>query len=359
MMDKSWDTVLSESVLKFISADDISLYHKAIIDMAVATNDGHAATNLISYPTDLTEYFTLVDSNTVVRISPEQSSLERGDIILKVGNKEIWNIRDSIAVTISSSNIHYTNYRVDRQLYDVIRYASDITILRKNIKLTVPIKFAPAYLQKNKRDMEISSSFKKISNETGYVNLDRLKDSEVSNMFDSMKNTKGIILDLRNYPRHSSFYDIICYLSSKQQHEYLQFTLPDTLHPGAFYWRHYAMSYSDEQIVNSSKYVGKIVVLIFENTMSSAETTAVMYRTAGNAILIGRPTAGANGNAAKLLLPNKVSVFFSGYGAYYPDRTEIQRKGVIPDIEVYPDMQSIMAGKDEILEAAISYIENL
>jgi hypothetical protein len=68
----------------------------------------------------------------------------------------------------------------------------------------------------------------------------------------------------------------------------------------------------------------------------------------------------AFGNCAQLLLPNKVYAYFSGLGAYYPDRTEIQRKGVIPDIEVYPDMQSILEGRDEILErAAISYINEL
>jgi C-terminal processing protease CtpA/Prc len=84
-----------------------------------------------------------------------------------------------------------------------------------------------------------------------------------------------------------------------------------------------------------------------------------MYRTAGNATLIGRPTAGANGDIIKLLLPNNVYVYFSSLGAYYPDWTETQRKGVIPDIEIYPDMQSIIEGEDEILEAAISYIKEL
>ncbi|MCL1821805.1 MAG: hypothetical protein FWG22_03170 [Prolixibacteraceae bacterium] len=37
----------------------------------------------------------------------------------------------------------------------------------------------------------------------------------------------------------------------------------------------------------------------------------------------------------------------------------IQRKGVIPDIEVYATMETIMEGKDEILEEAIRYINNL
>jgi hypothetical protein len=354
LMDKSWDIVLSESVSKFISAGDIASYGKAVTDISVAINDGHAFTSITPHDLEFTEYFTVVDSNTVVRIPPEQTLLERGDIILKIGNREIWNVRDSLAGLIASSCIHYTGYVINSRLYQIAG-GSDIVVQRNNRVLTIPVKFIPAF----KKKTESSVSFKKISDRIGYANLGSLKTEEISAMFDSLKHTKGIILDLRNFP-HVSFYDIIRYFTTKQEHEYIQLTFPDLLHPGAFYWgKKVIWSYTDEQIANISKYNGKIVVLVSEIIFSAAETNAVMYRTAGNAILIGRPTAGSNGDLTQLLLPDNVSVHISGLGAYYPDRTETQRKGIIPDIEVYPDMQSIMAGKDEILEAAISYIENL
>ena len=34
----------------------------------------------------------------------------------------------------------------------------------------------------------------------------------------------------------------------------------------------------------------------------------------------------------------------------------MQRTGIIPDIEVYPTMDDIMAGRDEVLEAAIKFL---
>jgi hypothetical protein len=357
LMDKSWDIVLSESVPKFISASDISSYDRAIIDMAVDVNDGHAFTSVTPSVNDLTEYFTLIDSNTVVNIPPKPCQLEKGDIILKIGNRDIRNIRDSIAVFISSSNVRYTNYMIDKHLYTLMQNNSAITIRRNNKTLNVPVEFIPPVRKKT----EPLPSFEKISNEIAYIRLNELKKDEIPGMFDSLTHTKGIIMDLRNYPRNSFFNDVICHLSTKREHEYLQFTYADLAHPGAFYWSEKNMwpSYTEEQIASSRKYKGKVVVLISEITFSAAETAAVMYRTAGNAILIGRPSAGSNGDLAQLLLPNKVFVYFSGLGAYYPDRTGTQRKGVIPDIEVYPDMQSILNGKDEILERAISYINDL
>ncbi|WP_057938599.1 hypothetical protein [Algoriphagus resistens] len=46
----------------------------------------------------------------------------------------------------------------------------------------------------------------------------------------------------------------------------------------------------------------------------------------------------------------------SGIGIFYPDGTETQRKGVKIDIEANPTIEGIAAGKDEILEKAIEFI---
>lgn len=46
----------------------------------------------------------------------------------------------------------------------------------------------------------------------------------------------------------------------------------------------------------------------------------------------------------------------SGIGVYYPDGTETQRIGIVPDIICKPTIQGIKAGKDELLEKALVLI---
>jgi C-terminal processing protease CtpA/Prc len=46
----------------------------------------------------------------------------------------------------------------------------------------------------------------------------------------------------------------------------------------------------------------------------------------------------------------------TGIGVYYPDGTETQRIGIIPDIKVKPTIEGIRAGKDEVLEKAMEVI---
>jgi C-terminal processing protease CtpA/Prc len=46
----------------------------------------------------------------------------------------------------------------------------------------------------------------------------------------------------------------------------------------------------------------------------------------------------------------------SGIGVYYPDGTETQRVGIVPDIEVKPTIQGVKDKRDELLEMAIKII---
>jgi C-terminal processing protease CtpA/Prc len=358
LMDKSWDIQLSEFIPKF-SSPDMQIYRKAITKMAVTVNDGHAYTNTMPYIDfspfpPLVEQVTVIDGNTVIRIPPSasvESLLKRGDIILKIGEQDIHDFRDTVSAHIASSNLHYTKYMCNLYICQQILNGTELTVLRN--RKEVKIRTKPNTGNNWEEQMP---PYKKISDKAGYPIVSKLNAGELFGMFSAFKDTKGIILDLRNYPGNNVSGYIISHLSRKEKHKYLTFTCPDISRPGAFFWIKDSIKYPQRTM---HQYNGKIVVLVSEGTMSAAETTSVMYRTAINATLIGRPTAGANGNVSRLSLPGEITVCFSGLGAYYPDSSETQRKGIIPDIEVYPDMQSILDGKDEILERAISYVNEL
>jgi C-terminal processing protease CtpA/Prc len=72
--------------------------------------------------------------------------------------------------------------------------------------------------------------------------------------------------------------------------------------------------------------------------------------------LVGSTTAGTDGNRSEVPLPGGVYTYFSGHGVLYPDATETQHKGLRIDKEVRPTIAGILAGKDEVLEAAIKMI---
>lgn len=353
LMDRPWDETLSDFIPPFIDAYYYLSYYETVQKLATRLNDGHVTTTgSINYDIFQFKYLTLIDTSTVVRASPEGSLLERGDIIVSLGGKSIRTIRDSIAALISSSNQLYTAYAVNGWIYHSVLDGSILTVLRNRREITIKEDKKPL-------PKESSPSFRTISPDIGYVNLEVLKNSDIPVMIDSLKDRRVIIFDLRNYPL--LFYSpwlLFCHLTSMQEYCYGLATYADLSHSGAFYRYELRMKCPDELWQrNNNKYKGKMVVLINAATKSAAETWAMSFRI-HSATLIGTPTAGANGNVIRLSLPGGIKVSYSGLGFYYPDGEVMQRKGIIPDIEVYPTMDDIMAGRDEVLDAAIKYINS-
>lgn len=82
-----------------------------------------------------------------------------------------------------------------------------------------------------------------------------------------------------------------------------------------------------------------------------------MFRAGQNTTIIGSQTAGADGTISKVNLPGGIQTWITGAGVYLPDGGEIQRVGVIPDIEVKPTIEGIREGRNELVEKAIEVIE--
>jgi len=65
--------------------------------------------------------------------------------------------------------------------------------------------------------------------------------------------------------------------------------------------------------------------------------------------LIGSPTAGAGAYFANYNLPGNIRLWLSG--------SPISREGIQPDIFVRPTIKGIQAGKDEVLERAVKFLQ--
>ena len=99
-------------------------------------------------------------------------------------------------------------------------------------------------------------------------------------------------------------------------------------------------------------------MLIDERAISQSEHTGLFFEAANRTKFIGSPTAGANGDVTNFSLPGGISVHFSGQGVWHPDGRQLQRLGLQPDIEARPTLAGIRAGKDEVLDKAVEYLQH-
>jgi C-terminal processing protease CtpA/Prc len=193
-------------------------------------------------------------------------------------------------------------------------------------------------------------AFRKLSNDVAYLKLSSVKIADAARYIDSANNTKGLVIDIRNYPSEFVVFALGSLLVDKKT-EFVRFTSGDLSNPGAFHWNP-PLSLSPEP----PHYSGKIVILVDETSLSQAEYTAMAFRSARGATVIGSTTAGADGNVSAIPLPGGLRTMISGIGVFYPDKKPTQRIGILPNVEIKPTIAGIRAGRDELLETALRQI---
>jgi C-terminal processing protease CtpA/Prc len=193
-------------------------------------------------------------------------------------------------------------------------------------------------------------TFRLLSKDIAYLKLSSVKASDVPRYMEKARNTKGMIVDIRNYPSEFVVFTLGQFLVT-QPTPFARITSADFANPGAFIWGQPVMLQP-----GATHYGGKVVILVDEITQSQAEYTTMALQSSPNAIVVGSTTAGADGNFSNTPLPGNLKSMISGLGIYYPNKTPTQRIGVHLDIRAYPTIPGIKADRDEVLETGIRKI---
>lgn len=192
-------------------------------------------------------------------------------------------------------------------------------------------------------------AFQRLTDEVAYLKLSSVVAADVPDYLRRADGATVLVVDIRNYPNEFVPFALGGHLVTEPT-AFARFTKADAANPGAFSW-------TDPVVLQPLEpdFPGKLVILVDETSLSQAEYTAMALRASPNALVVGSTTAGADGDVSPIPLPGGVSAMISGIGVFYPDRTPTQRVGIVPDIEVEPTIAGLRAGRDEVLEAAVSH----
>lgn len=357
-MDQSWDKTLEKLLPLFLNAQNEQEYHMAMLQLTATLDDSHGW--LI---TDFTNqhygYFwapvklKMIDGKVVVAEMYDKSKAEKddwqmGDILKAVAGVLVSELIAEDMKYMSGSNLSAMYRNIEISLLNGSTTSVEIEILRDGkLQKKDVSRYLKSKFNKEKRE---DPKWKIIDGNIGYVNLGILENNDVAQMMKELKTTKAIIFDIRNYPK-GTLYTIANEINTESK-PFVKFTLPNLEYPGQFTWTE---AYNAGK-KNHNAYVGKVVLLINENTQSHAEFTAMALQTAPDVTIIGSQTAGADGNVSDISFLGKFKTYMSGIGVFYPDGRETQRIGIVPDIKVKPTLKGIKEGKDEVLEKALEVI---
>jgi C-terminal processing protease CtpA/Prc len=370
LMGEDWDAVLKESLPKLEQAADAREYALAIAGMVTHVHDSHAK---ISGSRAFDDFLGVAPPPIQTRMieglpvvtalldedAAAKAGIAPGDIILAVDGEDARERMRRLGRYIAAS----TPQSLDRIVMQYWLNGSPGTVAALTVRdgndkvKEVRIARSLDALGRYSRTCEVLQI---LPGNIGYADLERLAPSGVDEMFEKFKDTKAIIFDMRGYPRGTAWL-IAPRLTERKGVVAARFRRPLALAPEGRWgdvstlgagWDF--VQYIPE--VENWKYRGQTVMLIDERAMSQAEHAGLFFEAANGTRFIGSRTAGANGDVTRFTIPGGITVRFSGHDIRHADGRQLQRVGLIPDVEVKPSIQGVRAGRDEVLEKALEHL---
>lgn len=363
LMSNSWDEALQRCLYKMTKVQDAHEYGVILQEMAASLDDSHVgvgsrALGGNSRTHGIGVVLAAIDEGILVANVTDPALLRSG--LLKVGDDivqidgeyvgaRLARLRAAMAASTEAG-------RWRKAMAEMLTFLPGASVTlqveggdgkRREVVLQ-PTPLDDALAPRHARPMIA------VNKGIAYVDLDRLQAGEVDAMFDKIKGSRALILDMRGYP-HGTGRAIAERLNVNDASIFAMNYQPLVTAPEASYG--VQLAYPDFLFpARAPLYQGKVVMLINEHTQSQAEHLALAVEAATPVTFIGTPSAGANGDLREVVLPGKVHVWYSGLEVRHADGRQLQRVGVQPHILVAPSVAGLRAGRDEVLERAQAFL---
>ena len=364
LADRSWDLVLKEFLPVFFDYKDDLSYIININKFMACLDEEHGWVKLhddlaiqpnFADNTLLPLRLNYINGQVVVMdVFDRKLDFRPGDVICRVNNREVHTILDSLAVYQGAARKENRYNCVVPEVVSAPGAVMQVDYQRGDTAKSVQIDLKsvqPTYRSWLRYLFPImKKTFAHLDGDLLYLNLGKITSATLDSLMANHEQYKGIIMDLRIYPKHFNIYwDGKYFISDTTLFAICSYNNPQNL-------GHRKMTEIRCVRKPEKYYQGRIVLLVDHNTISKGEFTAMGLQQAPDVITVGSPTAGCDGDSSPIPLPFADSARFSTIGVYYPDGRQTQRIGVDIDVLVYPSPEGIRQGRDELLENAISIL---
>lgn len=355
---QDWTAVLAAFIPRFTLAKSKTDYQLALFEVIAKANDTHAnlwSSLAVRPPVGecaLPVTFRFVGDKLVVyRLGSGDSSFRPGDVLDTFDGASIQSLVGKWARYYGDSNDAARQRDLGANLTRGACGPVPVKITRNGVPVQMLATRTPWKQTPVTHDLP-GDTFRLLSPEVAYIKLSSIKVTDLPTYFDKAKITKGLIVDIRNYPSDFMPFAMGAYLATKPT-PFVAFTSADLANPGAFH-------FGNGPLIQPGPvhYGGRVAILVDETSVSQSEYTAMALSAMPNAVVVGSTTAGADGNVSSIPLPGQLLTMITGLGVFYPDHRPTQRIGIVPDVVSKPTIQGIAAGRDEVLETATHHIED-
>jgi C-terminal processing protease CtpA/Prc len=204
----------------------------------------------------------------------------------------------------------------------------------------------------------------RIATDIAYLDLDRLDDVAATAAIASAADTRAIVLDLRGAaPAWATVLRrlvaspefVVARVVGRAQSSPCTVASP----------RDAGRVCADERVSTpvvvrfdtTGRYRGRVVALIDERTQGTVEQFALALGTGARAALIGSTSAGAAADTVSMILPGALRLSYPTEEIRRADGGQLHRTGITPLVEAHQTVRGLRAGKDDVIDRAVSWLQ--
>jgi C-terminal processing protease CtpA/Prc len=354
------DNGFRKALRKCINEPDEQEFSGVLKEMLSPVKDSHI--NIFG-PEDnfFPSFFTDICNDTVFVTQVLDSSLplQKGDLIKSINDIPVSRIIDSLAGLNSAAN------PASAKIFAI----AEVMKGRQGTKMKLEITrkgscFVYEVLRDfNKWDLsvtDVASKFPAIQwmeDSIIYINIGVVTESLLNRETENIAKSKGIIVDLRQYPYDSSVALLLEHIVSVKTEIPYYYFVPVNLMPDK------GNNFSDPE-KNYRKFLPRFpsfsqpfIVLIDKQTTSMGETYAYYFKNSGRAKLIGERTQGTTGSMNDVLLTSTgFRVSYTGAYFSFEDKRPFALTSIEPDIVVSPSCRDKLKDEDYLIQYALKYL---
>lgn len=369
-----WEAALVRALTRAATDTSTEAFGATLGRMMSELRDGHSQVDIPgSSPFAAPSFRTAwVEGKLVVTAldSASKDPIAVGDVIVSVDGVPAQYVLDHLDSVYTAAKAEPTR---NRSIMTLFGFASDTV-------MTVEVKSA-SQREAATRKIRVSRSYanfppvKRLEPVTEvkpgywYVDIRRMNDSAFNASVPRFAGARGIIFDLRGYPRLSTIKLAGHFVDDTARWGGETMSIPLVLRPnrermvflGPRDGKNLPAWSSPETgwVISpvAPRLTNNVIFLTDSRAISYSESTLDMVTKLHLGVIVGSPTAGTNGNVNPFALPGGYGVVWTGMRVLRHDGTRLQGIGITPDIQVRPTISGIAAGRDEVLERGIAEVE--
>jgi hypothetical protein len=317
--------------------------------LSAAAPDGHARVGCPGKLQPALPPFAVdVIEDQVVVVATGDPAIQRGDIVVSVdGHPATGLLSDSAALASGTPQRRLVRARAQfatgptgSSLRMRIRRGGaeqDITVARRDTTL----------------DLFSHPSIERLDGGIYYVDLARAAAPEIEAAMERLASAPGVVFDLRD--RLPDVGRVLSHLLTRPDDAKTWLAVPHVIRPD-----HQASSISGWQTdgwelsVRQPHIAARIAFLVGPQAISYSESVLGLVEHYHLGEIVGSATAGTNGNIAQIAEPSGCTSVFTGMRVTKLDGSQLHLVGFHPTIPASRTIAGVIAGRDEVLEAAVA-----